>query len=192
MSNYRPNVARHLKHLITDLGPIDSLLDFGAGNGWMLSQLLTTDVRVNRAPAVDVQKRPQCHVPVRIYDGKRLPFDDRSFDATMAVDVLHHCPDPAAALRDAARVTRRFIVIKDHTYRSVAGFATLSLLDEIGNRKFGIPSRYQYQRDFSWDAVLAEEGFHVRHRVNPLPCHEGVLSVTDRLQYGAVYERSND
>ncbi len=191
MSNYRPNVARHLRDLIAELGPIGSLLDFGAGNGWMLSQVLTVDAQIDSAKAIDVQKRSEYHFPVELYDGDRLPFGDRSFDATMAVDVLHHCPDPAAGLREAARVTDRFIIIKDHTYRTPVGFATLSILDEIGNWKFGIPSRYKYQKDFSWDLVLAQEGFGVRHRVNPLPCHDGLLSFTDRLQCGVIYERTS-
>ncbi|MGE0309896.1 MAG: class I SAM-dependent methyltransferase, partial [Acidimicrobiia bacterium] len=182
MSNYRPNVARHLRQTLRDLGPLESLLDFGAGNGWMLNQMLTEDVSIGQATAVDVQTRADYYLPVELYDGERLPFDDRAFDATMAVDVFHHCHDPKAALRDAARVTRRFVIVKDHTYRSSVGFATLSVLDELGNRKFGIPSRYRYQSKFTWDDVMSDEGFRLRHRSHPVPCHDGPLSITDRLQ----------
>jgi SAM-dependent methyltransferase len=190
VANYRRNVARHLREVIREIGPLDGLLDFGAGNGWMLNQLLTADVDVGTATAVDVQRRDEYHLPVELYDGERLPFDDRSFDATMAVDVIHHCADPEAALRDAARVTRRFIILKDHTYRSQVGFAILSALDEAGNRKFGIPSRHRYQSGFAWDAALIDAGFTLRQRVHPLPCHDGVLSFTDRLQCLAVFERT--
>jgi SAM-dependent methyltransferase len=190
VANYRHNVAQHLRAAVAELGSLDSLLDFGAGNGWMLSQLLTPDLDIGTATAVDVQKRAEYHLPVDLYDGDRLPYENRSFDATMAVDVLHHCPDPEASLRDAARVTRRFIIVKDHTYQSPIGFGTLSALDEIGNRKFGIPSRYRYQRGFEWDAILAEEGFIVLTREHPLLCHDGVLAVTDRLQHLSLYQRA--
>ncbi len=190
MANYRSNVAEHLRGAVAELGPLESLLDFGAGNGWMLNQLLTAEVEVGTATAVDVQERAEYHMPVDLYDGVRLPFEDRSFDASMAVDVIHHCPDPAASLREAARVTRRFIILKDHTYRTPIGFGTLSVLDEIGNRKFGIPSRYRYQHDFEWDQILIEEGFEVCERQHPLPCHDGALSVTDRLQHLSVYQRA--
>lgn len=189
MANYRPNVARHLHQTLRELGPLESLLDFGAGNGWMLNQMLTADVSIGCATAVDVQERAEYFLSVETYDGQRLPFEDRSFDATMAVDVIHHCSDPRAALRDAARVTRRFLIVKDHTYRSKVGFATLSVLDELGNRKFGIPSRYRYQSRFTWDEVMAGEGFRLHRRSYPLPCHDGALSITDRLQCLAVYER---
>lgn len=189
MANYRPNVARHLRSVLRDLGPIDSLLDFGAGNGWILNQMLTTEVLVGSARAVDVQRRDRYHMPVDLYDGDRLPFDDGEFDTSMAVDVIHHCPRPADALREIARVTRRYLVLKDHTFQGALGFVVLSALDEIGNRKFGIPNRYRYQRAFAWDDVLGREGFVVRKRVSPLPCHDGPLTITDRLQCLVVYER---
>ena len=190
MANYRPNVAQELKQLFRELGPIESLLDYGAGNGWMLNQLLTTDIEIGEVTAVDVQERAEYFLDVTLYDGDRLPFDDQQFEATMAVDVLHHCPDPHASLRDAARVTRKYLVIKDHTYGTPVGFAALSVLDEVGNRKFGIPSRYRYQKDFTWDDVLREEGFEISRRVHPLPTHDGVLAVTNRLQCLSLYERT--
>lgn len=192
MANYRPNISRHLRTVLRDLGPIDSLLDFGAGNGWILNQMLTTEVLVGSARAVDVQRRDRYHMPVELYDGDRLPYEDRAFDASMAVDVIHHCVRPTDALRDIARVTRRFVVLKDHTFQGPFGFLVLSALDEIGNRKFGIPNRYRYQRAFSWDDVMAGEGFSVRMRMAPLPCHDGPLTLTDRLQFLAVYERRDD
>ncbi|TDC63004.1 class I SAM-dependent methyltransferase [Actinomadura sp. GC306] len=37
-------------------------------------------------------------------DARRLPFRDGTFDAVVAVNMLHHLPDPTAALREAHRV----------------------------------------------------------------------------------------
>jgi SAM-dependent methyltransferase len=44
----------------------------------------------------------------RVYDGRRLPYDDGRFDVTFAVCVLHHVdpPDRPALLAETARVTR--------------------------------------------------------------------------------------
>jgi SAM-dependent methyltransferase len=39
-----------------------------------------------------------------------LPFDDKSFDAAMAVCTLHHWRDPIAGLREMRRVARRVVV----------------------------------------------------------------------------------
>lgn len=46
-------------------------------------------------------------------DVRDLPFDDRSFDVSVAVDLLEHVPpaDRAVAMREIARVTRRRVVI---------------------------------------------------------------------------------
>ena len=40
-------------------------------------------------------------------DAKRLPFADGMFDVTMSNSIIHHIPEPIAALREAVRVTRR-------------------------------------------------------------------------------------
>ncbi|OLV18078.1 hypothetical protein BOO71_0007291 [Deinococcus marmoris] len=52
-------------------------------------------------------------VPRVLYDGSTLPFPDCSFDAVLLAFVLHHCPHPVAVLREAARVSRRVLVLED-------------------------------------------------------------------------------
>jgi SAM-dependent methyltransferase len=42
---------------------------------------------------------------------EHLPFDDRSFDASMAILTIHHWPDKEAGLREMRRVTRGRIVL---------------------------------------------------------------------------------
>jgi SAM-dependent methyltransferase len=41
------------------------------------------------------------------YDGKRLPFDDASFDHVLCIEVLEHVPDPSTFLADLKRVLRQ-------------------------------------------------------------------------------------
>ena len=40
------------------------------------------------------------------WDGGTIPLDDSSVDSAMATEVLEHCPDPGAVLREIARVMR--------------------------------------------------------------------------------------
>lgn len=44
--------------------------------------------------------------PDVIYDGKRLPFEDRSFDTVLNVQVLEHTPRPSALVHEMARVLK--------------------------------------------------------------------------------------
>ncbi len=44
-------------------------------------------------------------------DAQRLPFGSDAFDTALLFDVLEHMPDEAAFLREAARVTKRRIVL---------------------------------------------------------------------------------
>lgn len=192
MTRYRARVADSLAQRIRPLGPLETFLDFGAGDGEMLRSICDRVDTIGVARAVDVQIRPSARTTVELYDGVRLPFEDRAFTAAMAVDVLHHAPDPTAALRELVRVVDRYLIIKDHTYKNVIGFSVLAALDVKGNKRFGVPSRFRYQRGWEWDATLREAGFSMVGRDHPLTCHTGALAVTNRLQYLAVYERCGD
>jgi SAM-dependent methyltransferase len=44
--------------------------------------------------------------PDFLYDGRRLPFDDRSFDTVLSVQVLEHTPEPALLVSEMARVLK--------------------------------------------------------------------------------------
>lgn len=44
-------------------------------------------------------------------DISALPFADDEFDLVLGIEVLEHVPDPAAALREIARVGRRDVVL---------------------------------------------------------------------------------
>jgi ubiquinone/menaquinone biosynthesis C-methylase UbiE len=63
---------------------------------------------------VDVLVRPGTAISVRAYDGVTLPEADASYDVVMMIDVLHHTDDPTLLLREAGRVSKQGILIKDH------------------------------------------------------------------------------
>jgi SAM-dependent methyltransferase len=189
MNAYRQNVLSILKEVLATTQPVARVLDFGAGDGWFAAQLSQASFFASIC-AIDVQRRPHPHFdPISYYDGSRLPFADREFDLSYAIDVLHHCREPRRALDDVLRCTRRHFVIKDHTYGSVLGYLALCALDEIGNRRLGISSSYAYQRGWEWFSALAERGFRLARLVHPAVCHTGILRGTNRLQFVARFTR---
>jgi SAM-dependent methyltransferase len=186
---YRRRTFAMLRSLIASTGGAATAIDVGAGDGWMAKSLVATGL-LGKCTPVDVKRRSHVVLEPLLYDGERLPFDDASVDLCYAVDAVHHAADPLRLLRDMARVSRRFIALKDHRYESAGGAWVLRLLDEIGNRRFAIGSPGHYQRGFTWFDLLRSEGFGLRTLIHPARCHVGMLGLTNRLQFLALFERN--
>jgi len=191
MNPYRRRILDTLVPWCRLVGEVESWLDFGSGDGFFAKSIGDLGLAKKVVP-VDVLRRDRVLLEPTMYDGERLPFDDRSFDTSSAFDVLHHTSDPAASLRDVLRCTKRFFLLKDHTYRTKAGYLTLGVLDEIGNRKFGVPSNYHYQKRFDWDAVITSCGFERRIHLHPMGVHRGLLgAATNHLQFMSLWQRTH-
>ena len=189
ITNYRERVLADIRHELAAVGPIGSALDFGSGDGFFCSRLRTLGAADTITP-VDVVERKQSHVRPVLYDGGRLPFGAASFDLAYAVDVLHHCPDPLFALDEMARCTRRWLLLKDHNCNGPVGDVALTVLDELGNRRFGIPSPGLYQRHWAWVQRLESRGFKRLAFRHPLRCHVGLLgALTNSLQFIGLWQR---
>lgn len=137
-----------------------SVLDIGCGDG-----LIASMVR-DRAPGMtieglDILLRPKTHIPVKIFDGRKIPHEDESFDAVMFVDVLHHTDDPRVLIREAARVARHAVIIKDHLNDGLFSASTLRLMDYVGNAHHGVRLPYNYWPRSAWDGAWHEIGLSV-------------------------------
>jgi ubiquinone/menaquinone biosynthesis C-methylase UbiE len=105
-----PLTVRMLAGLLK-LGPSCRVLDIGCGTGNFMAALGergASVVGVDTSPGMLSQaagKGLGGHL-VR-GDALHLPFADEAFDAAYGVQVLHHFPDKAAAVREAYRVLKR-------------------------------------------------------------------------------------
>jgi SAM-dependent methyltransferase len=186
---YRLRIWEILRQMLLPLGPQARVLDFGCGDAWFAARMLEERHALELVP-LDVKRRQHVCLEPRLYDGARLPFDAGSFDLSYTVDVIHHCAEPFAALDELLRVSRRYLLLKDHIADGPLDLATLAVLDEIGNRRFGIPSPHHYQVGRSWDDHLEARGWLLRRYVHPARVHSGLLgALTNRLQFVALYER---
>jgi SAM-dependent methyltransferase len=157
-------LARHLAELLPREA---SVLDVGCGDGTVASQLLQSrpDLRVE---GIDVLVRPETHIPVRAFDGRTIPHGDRSFDVVMFVDVLHHTDDPTLLLREAVRVARRGLVIKDHHREGPLGGLLLRAMDWVGNARHGVVLPYNYWPARRWAESFAALGLRPAESRNRL------------------------
>src|SRR5713101_1807127 len=126
-----------------------SVLDIGCGDGTIGSLIaqLRPDISIQ---GVEFFVRPGCKIECHGFDGSSLPFPDASFDVCFFVDVLHHTQDPAILLREAARVSRSFVLLKDHLDENVLDDVTLRFMDWVGNRPHGVVLTYNYQSRKEW------------------------------------------
>jgi SAM-dependent methyltransferase len=164
--------VRRLCEMLSDILPREGkVLDVGCGDGLLAKRILD---RLNDSPqalpsrtgqltieGIDVLVRDDTHVPVTRFDGTKIPFDDNSFDSVMFVDVLHHTDDPMVLLREAKRVTRGTIVIKDHTMNGIASGATLRFMDRVGNARYGVSLPYNYWPRQKWLDAFNELGLKI-------------------------------
>jgi ubiquinone/menaquinone biosynthesis C-methylase UbiE len=151
-------LARELSLLLPDHGRI---LDVGCGDG-LLASLIQNDKPGTSLTGIDVLVRNDTHIPVENFDGKIIPFSDASFDVLMFVDVLHHTEDPAALLREAARVARHSVIIKDHMLEGFAAAPTLRLMDRVGNLRHNIALPHNYWPKQKWLYTFASLGLTIK------------------------------
>ena len=136
------------------------VLDVGCGDGLLAKLMgqLRPDISIE---GIDVLVRPGTHIPVHAFDGKRIEFPDKSFDAVMFVDVLHHTNDPEILIAEAMRVARSCILIKDHTQDGILARRTLAFMDWVGNAHHGVALPYNYWPVAKWREMFSRRGLVV-------------------------------
>lgn len=153
-----------------------SVLDIGCGDGVLASLIRNgrPDVSIG---GVELAVRPGCRIPCRQFDGVKLPFADGRFDGCLLVDVLHHTDDATILLREAARVSRSFILLKDHLCDNALDDLTLRLMDWVGNRPHGVRLPYNYQNQEAWKRQFASCGLREAAWIGKIPLYSTPFSV---------------
>lgn len=186
-----PRVERVARALAAQIGQAGSLLDIGCGDG-TVARKIGDAVGASRVAGVDVKVRPSVAIEVTAYDGVRLPFADRSFDAVVISDVLHHCEDPRAVLREALRVAD-VVAIKDHFRFGPLSERILLWMDQAGNAAPGVHVRGTYWSPAEWVEMVSACGGRIAKLAWPLQIHDYPfrLVTRDELQFAARVEHAN-
>ncbi len=191
MNRYRSQILASISEMVSPLRPLAIGLDLGAGDGWFTKQLMELGL-VSRALGVELGARKGKPENVVTYDGKLIPFPDKHFDVTFIIDVLHHTDSVADLIKETARVTQKYIVVKDHTFSSPLGRLLLCGLDLVGNMGRGVNLPFHFQRSWTWNPYFEEAGFTLNELRHPLRCHTGMTGMmTNKLQYACVWKARN-
>ncbi|MDA1337400.1 MAG: class I SAM-dependent methyltransferase [bacterium] len=150
--------------VLNDIGPFltkgERVLDIGAGGGWsgeLMAEKKEVDMRL-----LDIEDFNRSKLPLTLYDGENIPFENNSFDTSLLLFVLHHCSDPLLVLKEAIRISKNRIIIHEDTYTSSFGRALASINDFISNFPFFITNPmkmnmpYNYRTVTDWEGVFQE------------------------------------
>mgnify|MGYP001576494255 FL=1 len=117
----------------------DRILDIGAGSGY-IAEILSKNADIT---LLDVKDYNQTNLPLKIYDGKKIPYKDKSFDAALLLTVFHYIKDQPGFLKDVKRVCNRIILIDD-VYKTRFGWLMVNFNDSIISNSVGIYTKFNF------------------------------------------------
>ena len=102
------------------------------------------------------------------FDGKNIPFHNRSFDIVLFSDVLHHDYENIGVLLKEAKRVSKYVLIKDHFEYGFMSRKILQLADIIGNYGYGISIPKRYLSKKSYNEFLTKCDLEEVKRSSPL------------------------
>lgn len=99
-----------------------SVLDLGCGDGLLLSLLKEKGII---GKGLDISEEAVAKTKNKGFEtsvsdfGDRLPFADKTFDVVVSLDVLEHLYNPENLIREANRVSKRFVIIGVPNFNSL-------------------------------------------------------------------------
>jgi ubiquinone/menaquinone biosynthesis C-methylase UbiE len=166
-------LAKNLSDLIPEGAKV---LDVGCGDGHLDRLILERNTSVS-ITGIDSHIREEYfhegRLSVQKYDGNRFPYEDKSFDVVMFIDVLHHTEDPLVLLEEAKRVSARYVLIKDHFLKGFLAGPTLSFMDWVGNARYGVSLPYNYKSEQTWNQYYEQLGLKEDKLIRDLKLYKG-------------------
>ena len=154
-------------------------LDIGCAAGDLVEKISILRPNVDFS-GVDVFSRDKIEtrrfLKYQTYDGVHLPFADRSFSFSMLVDVLHHTDVPKNLLMEASRVSKDFVLIKDHICNSNLDNLLLTFMDWAGNKSYGVRLPYNYLSSSEWKTLFYELELEIKDSLNQLKIYNAPIS----------------
>lgn len=147
-------MQRKLQPFLEYLPKGASILDIGSGGG--LATLVLRDMGYEVTP-LDIQDG-SFHPTLKpvVYDGQRIPFGDKHFDAALLLTVLHHIDPAEPVLEEACRVADKVCIVED-IYRNLFQQYLTYFADSLVNL-FYSPCPHTNRSDSAWRSLFRKMG----------------------------------
>ena len=141
----------------------ERVLDLGAGDG-----LLAFEIKKQfnkEIILVDIIDYNSTDLPLILYNPtEKIPVKSNDVDTTILYTVLHHSNDPLHLLKEAARITKHRLIIKEAYIEKEENKMTNSFFDWFYNRVIGdedIPVPLNFLKVEEWKNILYSYGFEL-------------------------------
>ena len=153
---YNPVYKKRLAEIVASLCEENSyILDFGCSDGCTAKMIMELKPSLNIV-GVDIQCNGTAQIPRTIYDGKKIPYPDNTFDIVLSLDVLHHTEEMASLIEEMKRVSRKYIIIKDHMVYSTYSRWLVGLSDFVSNVPYGINCAFNFPTPEQWNEMFSK------------------------------------
>ncbi len=143
----------------------ETVLDFGCGDLSFAKALKKKrpKLQISGVDVVDFHNRDK-NVSFICYDGKKLPFKDKSFDTIIVFHVLHHTEDAKKYFKELVRVTKKRILLVESVARSAIDFPGMRFMDWVFNiwKSEKVPMTYQFFRKNEWYNLFDKNNLSVK------------------------------
>src|SRR3989344_4738516 len=143
-------LIKRLKPLLKDS---KNVLDVGCGNG-RISKILMKENPNLYIKGIDVFNIENSQISYKIFDGKKIPYKKKSFDTIILIDVLHHTENIEELIKECIKVSKKYIIIKDHYYKNLIDYLILKIYDYIGNKPYNINLPYNFKKIGYWKKLI--------------------------------------
>lgn len=158
-TNYRASLI--IKTLSGWIKPQETILDIGCGNGLVSCRLVKAfSIKLY---GCDVLKYLKVDIPFKhMTSTSKLPFKNKSFDAVLFNDVLHHMnrDNQAKILKEALGFSNKIIIIEDKPTITAKFFDIF--LNKLHNPRMNIPLSYRTTDE--WYHLFKQLGLKYRTR----------------------------
>jgi 2-polyprenyl-3-methyl-5-hydroxy-6-metoxy-1,4-benzoquinol methylase len=152
---------------------IETILDAGCGEGFTMDKLLKNGVGkiiegIEREEnAISLGKKLYPHLAIRQASIYELPYKNSSFDLVVCAEVLEHLEEPAKALKEMLRVSRKYLIISvpNEPFFMLANFLRGKNLSRLGND----PDHINHWGLFGLRNFLEKNGLKIKKVKLPFP-----------------------
>ncbi|MFH1592603.1 MAG: class I SAM-dependent methyltransferase [Candidatus Woesearchaeota archaeon] len=180
---FRPVYKVRVAKIISDLCPDNSyILDYGCDDGSTAKRVMKFNPSL-KIVGVDIQSNRPAKIPRKTYDGKKIPYPSNTFDIVMSLDVLHHTKNIPEHIKEMKRVSKKYLIIKDHMRYGFFSKLLISFTDYISNVSYGIKCAFNFPLKKEWYQMFKEQNLDLIK--NPKKLNFG-FGITER--YNLIFK----